>query len=192
MIYSPWNISNILKQDLGSGTSPNSTWTSDAFWQRHGENCLALLQNTLLRHLFRYFRCSSRSFWCLRNRWPTHAAFFHACCVTFTAGLQTTFPEPIISTYSSLNQVNKQEEQVGNLELWEPCAASTLTSAPLSPAWNGLSKQIPPFFLMKQNSIPACLADVSFNGAVVEALRKQFIRARQKRDNSRNEMRKSA
>ena len=131
----------------------------------------------MLRHLFLYFRCSSRSFWCLRNRWPKHAAFFHACCITFTAGLQTTFPEPIISTHSSLNQVNKQEEQVGNLELWEPCAASTLTSAPLSPAWNGLRKQIPPFFLMKQNSIPACLADVSFNGAVVEALRKQHVQS---------------
>ena len=94
------------------GTSPNSTWTSDAFRQRHGENCLALLQNKLLPHLLRYFRCCSRSFWCLRNRWPKHAAkpnqsevvppFLHACCVTFTTGLQTAFPElPIISIHSS-------------------------------------------------------------------------------------------
>ena len=30
---------------------------------------------------------------------------------------------------------------------------------------------------MKQNSIPACLADVSFNGAVVEALRKQHVQS---------------
>ena len=129
LIYSPWNIS---KQDLVSGTSPNSTWTSDAFRQRHGENCLALLQNKLLPHLLRYFRCCSRSFWCLRNRWPKHAAkpnqsevvppFLHACCVTFTTGLQTAFPElPIISIHSSSFFIIfiEKSEQVGNLELWE-------------------------------------------------------------------------
>ena len=169
LIYSPWNIS---KQDLVSGTSPNSTWTSDAFRQRHGENCLALLQNKLLPHLLRYFRCCSRSFWCLRNRWPKHAAkpnqsevvppFLHACCVTFTTGLQTAFPRTShhLNTFfiilHNLHRKKWTSRQPGALRImrcFDPDFSATITSLKwienANPPFSSWSRtQFPPVWLM--------------------------------------------